>query len=213
MKKFLFVLAALICFALPKAEAQNGFIDSSMTKVEVIEPEPEAPPVKIVEIDKGVKHFAELEFGLPLIKTEPYEGHRCTFGIGANYVVGYKFNNHVFLGGGFGMGHLNFHNGSCYSEDGFYAKLFINSKIYITKTKVQPFVDLSIGGIYFKQEDHRWEWEDDPNVKKAGVILSPQVGVNFKLKNKGAIFATVGGNIMPKYYPEGYFTLKIGYAF
>lgn len=211
MKKFLFVLAALICFALPKAEAQNGFIDSSMTKVEVIEPEPEAPPVKKVEIDKGVKHFAELEFGLPLIETGV--GDNCNFGIGANYVVGYKFNNHVFLGGGFGMGNLDmdqtwyYNNGSgCFKEDGIYAKLFINSKIYITKTKVQPFVDLSIGGIYFKQED---EW----NSKKVGVILSPQVGVNFKLKNKGAIFATVGGNIMPDYYPEGYFTLKIGYAF
>ena len=211
MKKFLFVLAALICFALPKAEAQNGFIDSSMTKVEVIEPEPEAPPVKKVEIDKGVKHFAELEFGLPLIETS-WAGDKCNFGIGANYVVGYKFNNHVFLGGGFGMGNLDmdqiwYSNGNdCFKEDGIYAKLFINSKIYITKTKVQPFVDLSIGGIYFKQSD---DWDS----KKVGVILSPQVGVNFKLKNKGAIFATVGGNIMPKYYPEGYFTLKIGYAF
>ncbi|MBO5216429.1 MAG: hypothetical protein J6B41_01600 [Alistipes sp.] len=215
MKKFLFVLAALICFALPKAEAQNGFIDSSMTKVEVIEPEPEAPPVKIVEIDKGVKHFAELEFGLPLIETtegEDGDGDTCTFGIGANYVVGYKFNNHVFLGGGFGIGFLNMRQNYYYiwsdnfKDDGLYAKLFINSKIYITKTKVQPFVDLNIGGILFKQAD---DWES----KKVGVILSPQVGVNFKLKNKGAIFATIGGNIMPKYYPEGYFTLKIGYAF
>lgn len=90
-----------------------------------------------------------------------------------------------------------------------YAKLFANSKIYITKTKVQPLIDLSIGGIYFKQE--RYDYEDMD--KEFGVVFNPQVGVNFKLKNKGAIFATVGGNIMPKYYPEGYFTLKIGYAF
>ena len=211
MKKFLFVLAALICFALPKAEAQNGFIDSSMTKVEVIEPEPEAPPVKKVEIDKGVKHFAELEFGLPLIETGV--GDNCNFGIGANYVVGYKFNNHVFLGGGIGMGYLALDTWYVVESDGFYAKLFANSKIYITKTKVQPFVDLSIGGIYFKQANFKQTDIWDCNTKRFGVVLNPQVGVNFKLKNKGAIFATVGGNIMPKYYPEGYFTLKIGYAF
>lgn len=211
MKRFLFVAAVLLFFALPQAKAQ-GFISSSTTTIEVTE----IQPVKKVEVDKGVKHFAELEFGLPLIETTVEgegDGDTCVFGIGANYVVGYKLNNHIFLGGGVGMGFLNMRQDYYYDDwdnnlkdDGLYAKLFINSKIYITKTKVQPFVDLSIGGIYFKQRDY---WSS----KEVGVILSPQIGVNFKLKNKGAIFATVGGNIMPKYYPEGYFTLKIGYAF
>lgn len=224
MKKFLFVLAALICFALPKAEAQNGFIDSSMTKVEVIEPEPEAPPVKKVEVDKGVRHFAELEIGLPIIKTGYWYDCSAT-AIGANYEIGYKFNKTIFLGAGLGIGYLDTdsfwehefgetcENCGDNEYDGVYAKLFINSKIYFTKTKVQPYLDLSVGGIYFKQ-GHSWSNSDDCDInKKVGVVLNPQIGVNFKLKNKGAIFATVGGNIMPDYSPEGYFTLKIGYAF
>lgn len=202
MKRFLFVAAVLLFFALPQAKAQ-GFISSSTTTIEVTE----IQPVKKVKVDKGEKHFAELEFGLPVIRTGG--GNTCTFGIGANYVVGYKFNNHVFLGGGVGIGYLDMECRYVDNADGMYAKLFANSKIYITKTKVQPFVDLSIGGIYFQQEDNYHSYKD----KEFGVVFNPQIGVNFKLKNKGAIFATVGGNIMPNYSPEGYFTLKIGYAF
>ena len=202
-------MAMLFCFALPSTWAQN-------IKVGVID-------IKIEKKEKQghFQHFAELEIGIPVDTGGVNKD--SAFGIGANYTAGYQFNKMVFLGGSFGVGYIvprqtydgitdYIHDGYYYKFDGIYAKLLLNSKIYFTKTKVKPFLDLSAGGIYFKQYDCYpgawWAFE-----KEFGVIFNPSIGVNFNLPKRGAVFASVGGNIMPKYVPEGYMTLKIGYRF
>lgn len=204
MKKLLFTMAMLFCFALPSTWAQGFTVGVIHTEIEETKKE---------KVKNGhIQHFAELEIGIP-VKTGAYKNDSA-FGIGANYTVGYQFNKMVFLGVSLGGGHLDtdirhesWHEEyEVYRLEGFYAKLLLNGKIYFTKTKVQPFLDLSAGGIYFDQIHHY-------DAKSFGLIFNPSIGVNFNLPRKGAIFASVGGNIMPKYVPEGYMTLKIGYRF
>ncbi len=207
MKKLLFTTAMLFCFALPSTWAQGFTVGVIHTEIE----ETKKEKVK----NDHIQHFAELEIGIPV--GTGYEGRDSAFGIGANYTAGYRLNKMVFLGVSLGGGHLdtdtpyeqwNGYGANFYGHryEGFYAKLLLNGKIYFTKTKVQPFLDLSAGGIYFDQIDCY-------DAKSFGLIFNPSIGVNFNLPRKGAIFASVGGNIMPKYTPEGYMTLKIGYRF
>ena len=189
-------MAMLFCFALPSTWAQGFSVGVIHTETEIKE-----------KVKQGhFQHFAELEIGIPV--DTGVENQDSAFGIGANYTAGYRLNKMVFLGGSLGMGYINSSGHECYEHksDGIYAKLLLNSKIYFTKTKVKPFLDLSAGGIYFEQNN----WNSD---KKFGIIFNPSIGVNFNLPKRGAVFASVGGNIMPKYVPEGYMTLKIGYRF
>lgn len=216
MKRLLFTAAILLCIGLSESMAQNqGFISSSTTTIEITEIQQEKKK-KVVEVDKGWKNFAELEIGIPIETASNGAGHgesigSKAFAIGANYIYGYKFNNHILLGGGIGLGYIDAKGWCANFEDydDLYIKLFINSKIYITRTKIQPFIDLKVGGIYFRQEARDYDGVN----KKFGIVLHPSIGVNFNLKNRKAIYATFGGNIMPGYYPEGYLTLNIGYTF
>lgn len=197
-------MAMLFCFALPSTWAQN-------IKVGVIDIKIEKKKKKVK--NDHIQHFAELEIGIPV--DTGYEKEDSAFGIGANYTVGYRLNKMAFLGVSLGVGHLDpdpkhedwYEYHYSHTFEGFYAKLLLNGKIYFTKTKVQPFLDLSAGGIHFAQDYLPF---DD---KLFGLIFNPSIGVNFNLPKKGAIFASLGGNIMPKYFPEGYMTLKIGYRF
>ena len=202
-------MAMLFCFALPSTWAQGFSVGVIHTETEIKE-----------KVKQGhFQHFAELEIGIPV--GTGLDNKDSAFGIGANYTVGYRLNKMVFLGGSLGVGHLdtdtyqeahiikydNIHeNIGGFRYEGFYVKLLLNGKIYFTKTKVSPFLDLSAGGIYFDQIDYY-------EAKSFGLIFNPSIGVNFNLPKKGAIFASLGGNIMPKYVPEGYMTLKIGYRF
>ncbi len=200
-------MAMLFCFALPSTWAQNfkvGVIDIKIEKKKKVK-------------NDHIQHFAELEIGIPV--DTGYEKEDSAFGIGANYTVGYRLNKMAFLGVSLGVGHLDtdpkheywYEDDYGHTFEGFYAKLLLNGKIYFTKTKVQPFLDLSAGGIFFKQQDYpEYSWGFE---KEFGVIFNPSIGVNFNLPKRGAVFASVGGNIMPKYFPEGYMTLKIGYRF
>lgn len=202
-------MAMLFCFALPSTWAQGFSVGVIHTETEIKE--------KVKVKNDHIQHFAELEIGIPV--GTGLDNQDSAFGIGANYTVGYRFNKMAFLGVSLGVGHLDTDTSDefwCEYElgptfEGFYAKLLLNGKIYFTKSKVQPFLDLSAGGIYFDQECSHSDYSFYD--KKFGVIFNPSIGVNFNLPKRGAVFASVGGNIMPKYFPEGYMTLKIGYRF
>ena len=197
MKKFLFSIVALLCLTAFSANAQ--IISYSQTKITKIKKEKEK--------EKKPGYFqqsVDLEFG--------GLSENINTAIGANYIAGYRFNDVVFLGGGVGLSMID---GYSYSDpyDACYygevqARLFANSRFYLTTTRLQPFFDISAGITYLEEERHYYEYND------WGIMLNPQFGVNYKIKEKLSFYINLGFQFMPLHDDEtSYPLLKIGVTF
>ncbi len=121
----------------------------------------------------------------------------------ANYIVGYRFNDYLYLGGGIGVGVLTmprlpilkYHN--LYLEGGdvkIYIPLYAHFRAYLTKTRVQPFIDLSIGGkfpipskISLSVEYYNYNYPIEYCI--AGMLLQPGVGANYRYNKKMGVYA------------------------
>ena len=101
--------------------------------------------------------------------------------LGASYIAGYRFNNAVFVGGGVGFGYI-----------ASIARLFANAKFYLTKTRVKPFFDISVGGAIGYRE---LPYHDD--IYYTGVLLNPQFGINIIATKKIDVDISFGVNYLP----------------
>lgn len=159
MKRFLFITVGLLFCVLPQVKAQQGFISSSMTTttineettVETVEPENVGLEKPTSTTYVGFQQSANIQVG---------PDFDCTTNVMGNYVAGWRFNNLLFVGGGIGLGY------AC----GFTASLYANTRLYITKTRAQPFYDLSLGGA----------------ITEEGIdaTINSQIGVNFRTSHK-----------------------------
>lgn len=121
----------------------------------------------------------------------------------ANYIVGYRFNDYLYLGGGIGVGVLTmprlpilkYHN--LYLEGSYvkiYIPLYAHFRAYLTKTRVQPFIDLSIGGkfpipskISLSVEYNNYNYPIEYCI--AGILLQPGIGANYRINKKMGVYA------------------------
>ena len=104
--------------------------------------------------------------------------YAMTVGIDAHFLAGCTFRDRVFVGAGVG---LNFDFGSLSIVT---APLYANSRIYFTKkTKVRPFLDLSVGG--------NIPW---------GVYLNTSIGAEKAISKKLSIYAKAGYEAMHSRY-------------
>ncbi len=191
MKKFVLLLAVCLFGMTSVAEAQ--LIRSSRTVItKTKKAKKELAPVKA-----GMQQEVSFEAG-GLV-----EGWDAILGV--NYTIGYRFNNTLFLGGGIGGGY----NG-CNSD--LYAQAFADVRAYLTKTRVQPFFDLSVGYCMLNESDdpyYKYETGD------GGLMIAPQFGLNCRLSNRIGLNFGIGVNLLigdyeaDDYYPR----LKIGLSF
>ncbi|MBQ5371824.1 MAG: hypothetical protein IIU53_03490, partial [Rikenellaceae bacterium] len=143
MKKLIFIAILVSIFAIDDVSAQ--VISYSQTKVTKLEKE--RKPVEL-------RQFAGAEMGLML--NDPY----AKMSLNAYYELGAMFNKSIFVGGGFGIGNT-FNNddyiqnpiydgGNGVTSKGFSGKFYANAKFYLTKTKLRPYFDVSVGGMFNK---------------------------------------------------------------
>lgn len=121
--------------------------------------------------------------------------------------------------------------------DGMYVQAFANVKVYLSKGRVQPFFDLSVGGLFATERlyynttiyDGYCEYYcDNPmhdskhgsqthvsdyDETKLGLMIMPQFGLNFRLRQKLSLYFNVGYKFLPSINTPGCPLLKVGMAF
>lgn len=116
----------------------------------------------------------------------------------------------------------------------FNIKAFANIQLYCTKQRFQPFINISIGGIYYNElwssyhhhsyngfcrdlclhgEHERGYYSETDS--KILPMINPHVGVNWRLNNKYSLQFSLGGRfvITNKYNLKNYYSLKVGFVF
>lgn len=211
MKRIFLIIAAAL-FLCP-AEVDAQVISYSQTKITKIKKEREKKVREKREKKPHNGYFqqsADLEIG-------GFTENVVDFNIGLNYIAGYRFSNLLYLGAGIGVGYTTglYQVESNYCELGdFQARLFVNTKLYFTKTRLQPFLDLSIGGIYLDEyefaqsgNDHHTEYYD------FGTMINPQIGANYRLNEKVNLYISFGVQFIQPYNASHYPQLKLGVTF
>ncbi len=198
MKKLVLLLALCLLGSAQLAEAQ--LIRSSQTVITKTKKE----KVKKEKVKKEKKVLDPVEAGLQQeISVEVGGwGDVVETAFGANYTIGYRFNNTLFVGGGVGLGLMD----AQYGADCFQMQFFGDIRAYLTKTRVQPYFDLSLGGIYSKVEENY----DDQGFD---IFAYPQFGINWRLNNRHSLNFAIGYKIQfmndDFHYPQ----VKIGFSF
>lgn len=159
MKRIILIFAA-ITFSLSAAEAQDDtrysqgvFTETTTinrTKVEKIKNKH-----NITDNIRGFKK--NIELGLQYGSDISTECH-C--------ILGYRFNNLLFLGGGTGIIYF----AAASTAESFAVPIYINSKLYLTKSKLKPYISLSIGTKF-------------SNGVQGGYYVSPSIGIDKAIRD------------------------------
>ncbi len=161
MKRIILIFAA-ITFTLSAAEAQDDtrysqgvFTETTTitrTKVEKIKNEH-----NITENIRGFKKNIELglQFG-------------SDFSTECHCILGYRFNNLLFLGGGTGIIYF----AAASTAEDIAIPIYINSKLYLTKSILKPYISLSIGTKF-----------SNGNGVQGGYYVSPSIGIDKAIRD------------------------------
>lgn len=211
MKRFLFLTVLMSMFAIGNVSAQ--VISYSQTKVTKLEKE--RKPVEL-------RQFAGAEMGLML--NDPY----AKMSLNAYYELGAMFNKSIFVGGGLGIG--NTFNNDDYIQNpifddsgwettskGFSGKFYANAKFYLTKTKLRPYFDVSVGGMFNKTIEY-YEKFDSRVSNEFDFFVNPKLGLDYHIeRNIESVFLNIGYNICGLIWgmwPEtGAVTINLGISF
>lgn len=160
MKRIILIFAA-ITFTLSAAEAQDDtrysqgvFTETTTitrTKVEKIKNEH-----NITENIRGFKK--NIELGLQYGSDISTECH-C--------ILGYRFNNLLFLGGGTGIIYF----AAASTAEDIAIPIYINSKLYLTKSILKPYISLSIGTKFSN------------GGVQGGYYVSPSIGIDRAIRD------------------------------
>lgn len=151
------------------------------------------PPVKA-----GLQHSVELDF---IVGEPSYNGT-------ANYVIGYRFNNTFFLGGGVGFCYnIDADNSWKWNYQNSYKELyirnieipvFVNMKVYFLKARCTPFFGLSAGAAFSAKNTATLEF-GDVKYSTIGAIVVPSLGVNYRISAKHSLY--VAGKVRMRTIP------------
>ena len=148
------------------------------------------PPVKA-----GLQHSVEVGYA-----------YGSPSNIAASYVIGYRFNNTFFLGGGVGVG---YNTGDTSNETYLYVDetlnikaiefpVFVNMKVYFLKTRCTPFFGLSAGAAFSAKNTATLEF-GDVKYSTIGAIVVPSLGVNYRISAKHSLY--VAGKVRMRTTP------------
>lgn len=123
------------------------------------------------------------------------------FVVGADYVIGYRFNNTFFLGGGVGFGYniddyvVHFdggyyegHKGRRLSNGSIEFPVFVNTKIYFLKTRCTPYFGLSAGAAFSPKATAQLDF-GDVKYNTIGALVVPSLGVNVRINARYSLYA------------------------
>lgn len=131
------------------------------------------------------------------------------FQFGVDYIGGYRFNNYFYAGIGVGLCFstrttapvLNRYGSNRYEledvyENVFKVPLYLYARVYMTKTRCQPFFALSIGGQISGRKtiynDTDFEDLDNKSYSSSSFFINPQLGVNYRITEKFSLYLTAG---------------------
>ena len=188
--KRIFILFVL-CLIPLMAEAQ--LVKSStmtVTKVQKVKEKKKLEPVQ-------PRFQQSVEFSLNVLNE---------FYISTKYIAGYRFNNWFFLGGGTGFSSNLFNNSYRHSHSLYYEPpigdklvsipLFVHLRTYLTRSRVNPYIGLSAGGLLSTKVHVTCYYDYDYN-EIEGVeyefsncrgMIEPSFGINIRLKRKWDLY-------------------------
>lgn len=135
--------------------------------------------------------------------------------MGANIVLGYKWNPNISFGLGYGASYFRY-NLKCTDKDGAHAagvsdnggvmhKVFLRGQYRLTDSKFSPFVSADLGMRLYGTLDADYVYwnlntfcDKDVKPKKSGFFLTPAVGVSFRTTNNSYLEARLGYEISGK---------------
>lgn len=159
------------------------------------------PPVKA-----GLQHSVELGYA---------DGDQYS-NIAASYVIGYRFNNTFFLGGGVGFGYnmgdtsnetyrrpwqtedFGWEEGEELNIKAIEFPMFVNMKVYFLKARCTPFFGLSAGAAFSAKNTATLEF-GDVKYSTIGAIVVPSLGVNYRISAKHSLY--VAGKVRMRTIP------------
>jgi len=150
-----------------KEEEKNNKLIEQQAKKSLIEQK----RAFLKEPQKGIQQSVELKI--------------AGIGSGANYNVGYRFNNLLYLGAGLGLCNSVFN----YDYSNYFSiPLTVNFQAYFLRKHIQPFISISTG-----YDFHIWAKQEAVYGKWIGSFgLQPGVGVNFRINKKTGIYILFG---------------------
>lgn len=139
---------------------------------------------------KGYEKFVTVGFGL--------DQYSENFISSLTFTNGFRTNDNLFLGGGFGVALAFFHdemldydnNSTSFSfrterNDQFLVPVFATLKYDFTQKNISPLVMIDLGYLFGKKLENK--------IDNSGIFINPSAGCNFKLKDGSkTLFVKVG---------------------
>ncbi len=195
------ILIALLSLSLlcPIVSSAQLITTSQTTTTTKTVKKPKKPRKILDPVARGFEHSVEFT---------NRNGEDPYYAGGLDYILGYRFGNYLFLGGGLG---LNFHSeyGSGRWSDSDYwdnyntiigVPLYLHGRVYFTKTRCQPYLSLSTG-VYLSSP--------------CEYFINPMLGVNYRISNTVGLYLAMGysGNTARKSGWDNQFEISLGCTF
>ncbi len=135
------------------------------------------------------------------------------FSFGADFLAGYRFNEHIRIGAGVGLNYIDLRYELAgwnsllerydkgYKESAMSFPVFANVKVNFTKTKISPFINVDLGYTAFlpfsKYAQHN----------KLGFLMRPAFGVDFHF-GKWSLFLEIAYKYQQRQAEDSYYTLS-----
>ena len=118
-------------------------------------------------------------------------------GGGVNYIGGYHFNNCIYLGLGTGVNLTQTWERRFIDEVDLSSNL-INIPVYaylrtnFIDRRCSPFVAISAGYSFSTKRDFTMPFNQHVKYRTSGILVNPQLGVNFRTTKKSSVYLAVG---------------------
>ena len=213
MKSKLLVFATILGVFLSVTPTTAQIITSSQTittKTQIKKEKVKKERKILPPVSKGYQQSLEFTFSTYDLSVKAEE----SFQFGIDYIGGYRFSNYFFAGVGIG---LNFNNSvttpclnygwyvfsqddyavSGINENVFKVPLYLHIRLYMTKTRCQPFFALSLGGQisgHKKIENDTGYFPDlnDWTYSTSSFFLNPELGVSYRITEKYNLYLAIG---------------------
>ncbi|MBR0393825.1 MAG: hypothetical protein IIX04_01810 [Alistipes sp.] len=122
---------------------------------------------------------------------------------GVNYIGGYQFNNLIFAGLGTGLTFAGVQDGP--TSDGYLPLNLLNIPVFaygrvnFINNRCSPFFACTVGYRFSTKRRFAMPFEGgEVSYSTSGLILVPQIGIDFRTTTKTSLYLAVGANIMTR---------------
>ncbi len=153
---------------------------------------------KLPEIKAGYEQSIDLSYGTLMSYPHSY--------ISATYIGGYRFDHRFFLGAGAGVNLAIARNSESIGKETTETSnllnipLYAHFRTYFLNRRCTPFIGISLGAL-LSTPRYATLALGKAKYGTCGLLLNPQVGVNYRMNEKSSIYFAVGfaGHTFPKF--------------